>query len=230
VPTTRSRSRRRGEDGDAELERWIEAARAGDTDAFGWIWQRHSPRVHGYLRGRGVTSAEDVTSEVFLAAFTGLGRFTGTAPDFRSWLFTIAHHKAVDDHRHRRDDAEYDPADDPRTMTSAEADALDGIVDADVRAMLAALTSDQREVLLLRSLGDLSLEQVARMTGRTVGAVKQLYHRAVASSQRAVAVGGTHPGRVRGSAESTEPTQGHFSGAASSAPVTRTAFTAMTEL
>ena len=83
-------------DGDADLDRWVAAARDGDSDAFGLIWQSLSGRVSGYLRGRGVDSPDDVTSEVFLAAFSGLSGFTGDGARFRSWLFTIAHHKSVD--------------------------------------------------------------------------------------------------------------------------------------
>jgi RNA polymerase sigma-70 factor (ECF subfamily) len=170
--------------GDDDLADWIDRARRGDTEAYGWIWQRLSPRVHGYERGRGAQHPEDVTSEVFLAALTGIGRFEGTPGDFRAWLFTIAHHKAVDELRRRTDDAALDADSDPRRSPSAESAALDAIVDTDVRAMLAALTDEQREVLLLRTLGDLSVEQVAATTGRSVGTVKQLFHRAVATSRR----------------------------------------------
>jgi len=173
--------------GDADLDRWLDAARAGDRTAFGWIWQSLAGRVNGYLRGKGVESPDDVTSEVFLAAFQGLESFQGDGARFRSWLFTIAHHKAVDDLRRRRVQDEYDPETDTRTAPSAESDALDGILDADVRAALETLTDEQREVLLLRTLGDLSIEQVAEATGRTVGAVKQLHHRAIAAAQRALA-------------------------------------------
>ena len=181
----RSVRQRRDAYPDADLATWVAAAKTGDTDAFGWIWQALSPRVNGYLRGRGIAASDDVTSEVFLAAFTSLGSFSGDGTAFRSWLFTIAHHKAVDVVRRRKDHAEYTAEGDPRTSASAEQDALDGIVDAEVRAMLSALTDEQREVLLLRTLGDMSLEQVAEVTGRTVGAVKQLHHRAVATARRA---------------------------------------------
>jgi RNA polymerase sigma-70 factor (ECF subfamily) len=181
-------TRRRDEAGDdADLARWVAAARGGDIDAFGCLWQALAGRVHGYVRARGVANPDDVTSEVFLAAFTSIARFDGGPAQFRSWLFTIAHHKAVDEHRRRRDDAEYDAAVDPRVVASAEAAALDGIIEGDVKAMLESLTSEQREVLLLRALGDLSVEQVADVTGRSVGAVKQLHHRAVATAQRAAA-------------------------------------------
>ncbi len=182
-----ARRARAGSDRDGDLETWVAAARCGDTDAFGWIWTQLSPRVSGYLRARGVTSPDDVTSEVFLSAFTSLGSFSGGAADFRSWLFTIAHHRSVDDRRRRRDTEEYTPESDPRTSSSAESVALDALVGADVADLLACLTDDQREVLVMRVLGDLSVEQVAIATGRTVGAVKQLYHRAIAATQRSAA-------------------------------------------
>jgi RNA polymerase sigma-70 factor (ECF subfamily) len=187
--------RRDGVDLDSELAPWVAAARAGDIDSFGNIWRLLSGRVHGYVRARGVDNPDDVTSEVFLAAFTGIARFDGGPAEFRSWLFTIAHHKAVDEHRRRREDASYEPEADPRVVASAEAAALESVLEEDTRAMLDALTSEQREVLLLRALGDLSVEQVAEVTGRSVGAVKQLHHRAVATAQRSAAA--SHRGAWR---------------------------------
>jgi RNA polymerase sigma-70 factor (ECF subfamily) len=180
----RSADRRHRDDGDARLDSLVRAARTGDREAFGALWSLFSPRVAGYLRGRGIEQVDDVTSEVFLAVFTGLHRFSGSAADFRSWLFTIAHHKSVDVHRGRRDVEEYEAEADPRTSASAEDAALASILDPEVRAMLGALTPEQREVLLLRTLGDLSIEQVAEATGRTVGAVKQLHHRAIGTARR----------------------------------------------
>ncbi|MFZ0323842.1 MAG: RNA polymerase sigma factor, partial [Actinomycetes bacterium] len=78
------------------LDALVDAARAGGHWAFERLWQELSPRVSGYLRGRGVGDADDVTSEVFLAAFQGMGTFNGDGAAFRSWLFTIAHHRGVD--------------------------------------------------------------------------------------------------------------------------------------
>lgn len=174
-------------DRDAELEDALVRARAGDRDAFGDIWTVLAPRVSGYLRGRGVVDVDDVTSEVFLAAFTSLQRFTGGAPQFRSWLFTIAHHKSVDEIRGRVPESAYEPEHDPRSVVSAEDDVMQAVLGADVLRMLGALTDEQRDVLLLRVLADMSIEQVAETTGRTTGAVKQLYHRAIATAQRTAA-------------------------------------------
>ena len=220
-----ARHGRGSDDGAAALSRWVDDARTGDAAAFGRLWQLLSPRVHGYLRGRGVASPEDVTSEVFLAAFSQIASFTVDGAAFRSWLFTIAHHKAVDDLRRRTPTSEWTPENDPRAVDSAEDTAFEGLLGARVRGMLDVLTPDQREVLLLRAVADLSIEEVAAVTGRTEGAVKQLFHRAVATARKAEAAPAAPGG---GPAVVVLP--GPIASAYSSLPVTRAASTAMTEL
>jgi RNA polymerase sigma-70 factor (ECF subfamily) len=221
--------RGRGSDDGAEaLSRWVDAARSGDSSAFGRLWELLSPRVHGYLRGRGVASPEDVTSEVFLAAFTGMATFTGDGAAFRSWLFTIAHHKAVDDLRRRTPTTEWTPENDPRAVDSAEDTAFEGLLGARVRGMLDVLTPDQREVLLLRAVGDLSIEEVAAVTGRTEGAVKQLFHRAVATARKAEPT--SAPAIAPAPATVYLPLPEPSASTYSTLPVTRAAATAMTEL
>jgi RNA polymerase sigma-70 factor (ECF subfamily) len=231
VPVTGSRSAaaRSNRGGhDLELEGLLSAARGGDREALGSIWLLLSPRVHGYVRGRGARSPDDVTSEIFLAVFSGLHRFEGDAADFRSWLFTIAHHKVVDEFRRRVDESVYIASADPRRAASAEAHVLHGIVEDEVRDLLAELTAEQREVLLLRALGDLSLEQVAVLTGRSVGAVKQLHHRAVAAARRVADHRGRAPRTTVSASIGALPTRSWSD--SSPAAVTRAASTAMTDL
>jgi RNA polymerase sigma-70 factor (ECF subfamily) len=158
------------------------------AQAFEAIYGHLSPRVAGYLRMNGVADVEGVTNEVFLQVHQGLPRFTGDWPAFRSWVFTIAHHRMVDETRRalRRarevpmDDLVEDPAGD------AEVDALDGLGDAWVRTVLDGLSDDQRAVLLLRIAADLPLERVAQILGRSLGAVKALQHRALANLRRSL--------------------------------------------
>ena len=221
-----ARSSRGGHD--LELEGLLRAAHGGDREALGSIWLLLSPRVHGYVRARGARSPDDVTSEIFLAVFSGLHRFEGDAADFRSWLFTIAHHKVVDDFRRRVDESAYVASADPRRAASAEAHVLDGIVEDDVRDLLAELTAEQREVLLLRALGDLSLEQVAVLTGRSVGAVKQLHHRAVAAARRVAEQRARAPRPTSSATVAVLPRRAWTD--SSPAGVTRAASTAMTDL
>jgi RNA polymerase sigma-70 factor (ECF subfamily) len=189
-----------------DLDTLVTAACLGDPGAFGEIWRLLAGRVAGYLRGRGVQAVDDVTSEVFLAAFAGLAGFRGDGAAFRSWLFTLAHHKAVDAVRRHRPADPYDPETDRRATASAEDDALAGLEHSVLLEALAGLTDEQREVLLLRVLGDLPVRDVAALTGSTEGAVRQTQKRAVAALRArtvellaATPTGGRVPAPVPGS-------------------------------
>jgi RNA polymerase sigma factor (sigma-70 family) len=167
----------------------VVAARDGLPWALTEIWQRHSATVTGYLRGRGARDADDLTSDVFLAVFERLPGFHGNDDDLRAFVFTVAHHKLVDDLRRRSRRGEtvpYDAAVDGRTEQSAETAALDVIADQRVHELLDTLSPEQREVILLRVVGDLSLEQTAQVVGKRVGAVKALQHRALAALRRSL--------------------------------------------
>jgi RNA polymerase sigma-70 factor (ECF subfamily) len=173
------------DDFDAVLGR----ARAGEPAGFQCLYDDLAPPVSAYLRRRGLRDVEDVTSEVFLAVFTGLSRFSGGQADFRSWVFTIAHRRLVDEWRRsgRAPQAvAWEARLDVRTSASAEEDALVRLGEARVRQLLEALSDDQREVLLLRILGDLTVDQVAEALGKRSGAVKALQRRALAALRRAL--------------------------------------------
>lgn len=180
-----------------DLDLLVDAARAGGGWAFGRLWEQLSPVVHAYVRGRGATDPDDTTSEVFLAAFTRIDRFHGDGRDFRSWLFTIAHHKAVDAVRRGARPREVPTGgalDLGPLAASAEDEALSRLGDQAALRLLDLLTSDQRSVLLLRVVGDLSLEETARVVGRPVGAVKALQHRALARLRREISREAVSPG------------------------------------
>lgn len=168
----------------ALLDDLVVAARSGGGWAFGRIWELLAPKVRGYIRARGAMEPDDLTSEVFLQAFSGLGDFDGDGEAFKRWLFTIAHRRLVDDLRTRARrgvEAAYDDAADPRWAASAEDTALEHLFPQQLRALLAGLTPDQREVLLLRVLGDLSIEEVAAVSGRSEAATRSLFRRAAES-------------------------------------------------
>jgi RNA polymerase sigma-70 factor (ECF subfamily) len=184
-------------DPQGDLDRLVDAARAGDGNAFGQLWELLGGRVHGYFRAYGCRDAEDLTSETFLAAFSGLGGVVGDGAAFRTWLFSIAHHKRVDDLRRRNRRPillPYEPDLDRRTSGPDDEPSLASGT-ADVVALLADLAPDQRDVLALRFVADLSLEQVAATLGRSVGAVKALQHRGLEALRRR-AVGPVAQGRT----------------------------------
>lgn len=175
-----------------DLDELVVAAQAGQTAAFGELWRRLSPRVAGYLRARGVADADDVTSEVFLAVFTRFPRFHGDGAALRSFVFTVAHHRAVDavrrNRRHQPEVPYEEEAHDDRTVGSAEDEALQTLAADRARALLALLPPAQQEVLALRILGELTVTEVSELTGRSTGAVKQLQRRGLTALQRHVSI------------------------------------------
>jgi RNA polymerase sigma factor (sigma-70 family) len=131
---------------------------------------------------QGASEPEDVTSAVFLGVFTGLESFDGTEAQFRSWVFTIAHRKLIDERR-RLARRRWSPAGDlaafDQTGGDVEADAFDALGSQRVVEWCAGLSADQRDVLVLRVVGDLTVEQVAEIVGKSAGAVKALQRRAL---------------------------------------------------
>lgn len=164
------------------LDRLVAEARAGSRTAFGALWEAFAPIVAGYARGRGSQEPEDVTSEVFLAAFSRLPDFAGDGAAFRRWLFTIAHHRVADEARvraRRPAVVGYAPELDPRQAPAAETDALARVGSAEALALLDRLPPDQREVMLLRVVAGLPVADVAVVLDRSPEAVRQLQVRAL---------------------------------------------------
>lgn len=180
------------------------AAKAGAPWATAELWNAHAAAVAGFLRARGSAEPDDLTSEVFLAVFDGLDRFEGGAAEFRTFVFTIAYRRLVDELRRRaRQPTTEEWADeaDPRRAASAEDTALVRIGDAAARAVLDALPPDQRDVMVLRIIGDLTIEQVAEVLGKRAGAVKALQRRALTALRKKFPAGRTPPGRPGDSSE-----------------------------
>ncbi|MGY1635735.1 RNA polymerase sigma factor [Geodermatophilus sp. SYSU D00742] len=175
----------------------LAAARAGAAWAFEVLYRDLAPAVTGYLRLHGAAEPDDLASETFIGVLTGLAGFRGDEDALRAWVFTIAHRRLVDDWRRRGRRPQV--ADDDALLDGlgggdVEDDALIRLGAADVHRLCGTLPADQRAVLLLRVLGDLTVEQVAQVLGRSVGSVKALQRRGLRTLRTALQ--GTPPGRV----------------------------------
>jgi len=165
----------------------IEAARQAASWAWSAIYNELAPAITGYLRANGVPDAEDVTAEVFVRMVQDLGRFEGDEAHFRSWVFVIAHHRMVDDRRKR---IRHPQATlrlemlESRGNGNVEREALDNLSTDAVQAIINRCVPDQREVLLLRVIGGLTLAETAEVVGKSLGAVKALQRRGVAAISR----------------------------------------------
>ncbi len=192
-------------------------ARSGEATAWSQLYHEVAPILIGYLRAQHLPDAEDVAGEVLLEVVRDIHRFEGPRERFRSWVLAIAHHRLLDARRraNRRpaDPTPHEALDAPPSDDDPEADALATLGFGELEPALDTLTSDQRSVLLLRVIGDLPIAEVARITGRRPGAVKQLQRRATTALRRqldaeASEASGEEASKARGAAPSPTTSSG----------------------
>ena len=167
----------------------LEAARRGDPSAYSALWQRHATAVAAYVASRGAEDVDAVVSDAFLSAFAGLATFEGGESGFRALLLTIARRRVVDEARKRARRVQHAPWVRDRDVPGP---ALEDMVLADqldpyLLEGLRALTPEQRDVVLMRLVVELSIEEVAQVLDRSPGSVKALQRRAVDALRRHLA-------------------------------------------
>jgi RNA polymerase sigma factor (sigma-70 family) len=170
-----------------ELGRLVSEARQGSIKAFDDIYRLLAGQVASYLRWHRATDPDGLTNDVFAQVHRNLPRFEGDEHGFRSWVFTIAHHRMIDDRRraNRQPQLQDDlDAAEHVGLGDVEDDAFAVLAHDRVRDLLTVLSPDQRDVVLLRIIADLSVEEVAGMLDKREGAIKALQHRALATLRR----------------------------------------------
>lgn len=144
------------------------------------VYDELAPVVVGYLRGHGSRDPEGLCGDVFVRAAAGLPTFRGDRAALRRWVFTIAHHRLVDELRSAARHREQPAAEPPERQGEDARHDLDVDLDVDLLAALAQLTDDQRSVVVLRYVADLPIRDVATILGKRPGAVKMLQARGLA--------------------------------------------------
>jgi RNA polymerase sigma-70 factor (ECF subfamily) len=161
----------------------VEAAAAGRESGWDVLFDRFYPVVLRFAMARlgDHDAAEEVAQEVFVAAVASIGTLRERRePAVEAWFIRITRYKAVDRLRRRAAPENQVPenvasADDPAATATNRVEA------EEVRRAMDELTEDQREILIRRFVLDQSLEDVATGTGRRVGAIKSMQHRALAT-------------------------------------------------
>lgn len=148
----------------------VTAARNGDRDAFGQLYQRYGRMVHGVLLARVPRGqVEDLVQDVFLLALRRLDSLR--EPErFGGWLAMIARNRATDFHRRARDTVELTD-EMPGPTGGRDAEALE------VLARLRELPEVYQETLLLRLVEGMTGPEIAAQTGMTEGSVRVNLHR-----------------------------------------------------
>jgi RNA polymerase sigma factor (sigma-70 family) len=155
----------------------VRRLRGVDPRSVEGIYEALAPAVLGYFRSHRMADPEGLTGDVFVAVTQRLAGFEGDDVALRRWVFTIAHHRRVDEIRRAARAATSGPG-------TEEATDPEDPFDPDLVAALATLTDDQRQVVVLRHVADLSVEDVAAITGRSLGSVKMLSARGLEALAR----------------------------------------------
>jgi RNA polymerase sigma-70 factor, ECF subfamily len=165
-----------------DFDQVLSFARAGDEDALTTLYRRLFPRFVRYAAAVTPSGAEDIAADAWLDVARSLGRFRGDESDFRAWAFTIMRRRVLDDRRRnaRRRTEPVDPfaLTEGQEVGNVEDEAIASLEAAwAVRLITTSLSPDQAEVVLLRVLGDLSVDQVAEIMGKRSGTIRVLQHR-----------------------------------------------------
>lgn len=165
----------------------LRRARDWDEPALVAIFDTYYPAIYRYIyqRVRDEATAEDLAAEVFTRMLERMAVGKGPGHHLRGWLYRVASNLVVD-HSRRSALRRHEPLDE-QTATAGD-DVVDEVQAslnrAEAGAALAALTPQQRTVIVLRFLEGWENSDVARVLNTTVGAVKALQHRALASMRR----------------------------------------------
>jgi len=175
-------------------ESLVRRAKQRDQKAFAQLYEEHFNRIYRYvaLRIGDKTEAEDMTQQVFVNALQSIASFKWQGKPFAAWLFRIAHNQVVDYLRKKKkrpatlfDESLASSGSDTNPQLMAECSL-------DIEQLLSAtqrLTEAQREVISLRFTGELSTAQVAKIMGKSQGAVKALQHSAIVALRKTLLVG-----------------------------------------
>ncbi|UED74563.1 sigma-70 family RNA polymerase sigma factor [Brevibacillus sp. DP1.3A] len=151
------------------------------------IYEDYSTKIYRYFRYRvkNVWDVEDLTTTVFIKVYSKLEQYDGRHP-FGAWIFRIAHNALIDYMRKKRES----PVDQETFSNMVATDKLpeecllnqettEGLWDK-----VHTLTKDQRNVIALRYLGDLRMNEIAEILGKTEASVKILHFRGIKKLQQ----------------------------------------------
>jgi len=171
-------------------ESLVRRAQQLDQEAFAQLYEQYFDKIYRYVTVRigNETEAEDMTQQVFLNALQSISSFKWRGIPFSAWLFRIAHNQVVDYLRRKKRTAV------PLDESLASSDRNPELVaehELDIEQLLLAtkkLTQAQREVISLRFASELSIAQVAKVMGKSEGAVKALQHSAIVALRETLSV------------------------------------------
>jgi RNA polymerase sigma-70 factor (ECF subfamily) len=167
---------------DTELLHLIRKAQQYDSQALSALCEHFYADVYSYFyyRVSDPADAQDLTNDVFLRMVEAIRSFEPARGPFRTWIFSIAHHRLVD-YRRRQAVRDHEPLTEalvnPHDQPAVQAEAR--LTRERLHRALDELTEDQRQVIVLKFVEGLSNAEVAKILEKTEGAINALQYRAL---------------------------------------------------
>lgn len=160
----------------------LSQAAQGDGEAFGVLYERYVGRIYNYIyyRTGNTHDAEDLTARVFYQAMRHIGNYHNRGLPLSAWLYRIAHNLVANWHRdnsRRKEIPLNETAIGLQLSDLPEQALLQNEERQRLLLVLRSLPADRQQLLVLKFVEHHSNAEIGQIMGRTVGAVKSLYHR-----------------------------------------------------
>jgi RNA polymerase sigma-70 factor (ECF subfamily) len=167
-----------------EEHKLIKRAKNGEGEAFGALYDRYLTPIYRYIFlrvGSNKANAEDLTHQVFLSAWQNIKSYEFKGFPFSSWLYRIAHNAVIDYYRTSKVHIDINALSSTELVESPDFQIeLDKRADlAKIKSAIAKLETDQQNVIIMKFVNDLTNKEIAKILGKSEGAVRVIQHRAL---------------------------------------------------
>ena len=165
---------------------FLDRLRSGDNSSWQSFYDQLAPELRAYITRLGARDPDDLLGETMMQIVRDIKKFSGTPTEIRAWSIRIAHNRVIDASRRRNARPAEVPIDETLDFVPAQ-DHLRELPDIETLSnLLQTLTPDQRSVIWLRYVTELTLEETAEVVGKTPEAVAALTYRALASLRKSL--------------------------------------------
>ncbi len=159
----------------------VKLVKKGKSAAMGKLYDKYAKEIYKFVFYKTMHKeiAEDLTSKIFLKVLKKIDTFDSKKSAFRTWLYNVARYTVIDYYRVKKSNSDIDDFWDLSSSEDVEAKIHNKVEIEKIKEFLQKLSSDQREIVLLRLWQDLSYKEIAAVMGKNEGACKMAYSRAM---------------------------------------------------